>query len=180
MRSVPSSGSTPTRLCLVRHGESRAATPDNPFPLVDGQGDPELGPQGREQAEKLGCTLALYNHGDWFGEPENQIRIIETMGSEKVRIVYNFHHGHHQVERFESMFRLMLPYLTCININGMRVDGPKIITVGDGDREVEMLRIIRASEYTGPIGILGHTEGEDILPVLERNLKGLERIRSLL
>lgn len=133
-----------------------------------------------EQAEKLGCTMALYNHGDWFGEPENQIRIIETLGSEKVRIVYNFHHGHHQVERFPSLFRQMLPYLTCININGMKVDGPKIITVGEGDREVEMLRIIRASEYAGPIGILGHTEGEDIRPVLERNLKGLERIRSLL
>lgn len=49
-----------TEILLVRHGESRAASEDNPFPLVDGQGDPELAEVGREQAEKLGQRLA--NH----------------------------------------------------------------------------------------------------------------------
>ncbi|MBT7879903.1 MAG: histidine phosphatase family protein, partial [Gammaproteobacteria bacterium] len=39
-----------TEIILVRHGESRAATADSPFPLVGGQGDPELAPQGRQQA----------------------------------------------------------------------------------------------------------------------------------
>ena len=47
-----------TEILLIRHGESRAADPDNPFPLVDGQGDPELGDTGREQAQKLGQRLA--------------------------------------------------------------------------------------------------------------------------
>ena len=37
-------------LLLVRHGESAAADPDNPFPTVDGQGDPELHPEGVHQA----------------------------------------------------------------------------------------------------------------------------------
>jgi probable phosphoglycerate mutase len=46
-----------TEILLVRHGESRAATPDAPFPLVDGQGDPELHPQGREQARLIGERL---------------------------------------------------------------------------------------------------------------------------
>lgn len=46
-----------TDILLVRHGESRAATPDNPFPLVDGQGDPELAPDGREQAIAVGERL---------------------------------------------------------------------------------------------------------------------------
>ena len=133
-----------------------------------------------EWAEGHGCTISLYNHGDWFGEPENQIRIIEAIGSEKVRIVYNFHHGHEHIERFEGMFRQMLPYLSAVNINGMRVEGPKIITLGEGDRELEMLRIIRDSGYQGPIGILGHTEGEDIRVVLERNLAGLEKLKSQL
>ena len=131
-------------------------------------------------AEKNGCTIALYNHGDWFGEPENQIRIIESIGSENIRIVYNFHHGHHQVEQFEALFSQMLPYLSAININGMKVEGPKIITLGEGDRELEMLKIIKDSEFTGPIGILGHTEGEDIRVVLERNLKGLDKLKLLL
>ena len=47
-----------TEILLVRHGESRAVSADNPFPLVDGQGDPELAEVGREQAQKLGQRLA--------------------------------------------------------------------------------------------------------------------------
>lgn len=128
------------------------------------------------EAGKIGCSLALYNHGGWFGEPDNLVRIIETVGSEQIKIVYNFHHAHHQVEQFRENLEKMLPYLSTININGMRVEGPKIITLGEGDRELEMLRIIANSGYTGPIGILGHTEGEDINVVLERNLKGLREL----
>jgi len=131
-----------------------------------------------QEAMGIGCTIALYNHGGWFGEAVNLIRIIESVGSEKIRIVYNFHHAHHQVDQFEALLQKMLPYLSTININGMKVEGPKIITLGEGDRELEMLSIIRASGYSGPIGILGHTEGEDIRVVLERNLKGLETLKK--
>ena len=46
-----------TEILLVRHGESRSATADNPFPLVDGHGDPELHEQGRHQAERVGERL---------------------------------------------------------------------------------------------------------------------------
>lgn len=46
-----------TEILLVRHGESRAATADDPFPLVDGHADPELHPQGREQAIRVGHRL---------------------------------------------------------------------------------------------------------------------------
>jgi probable phosphoglycerate mutase len=46
-----------TEILLVRHGESRAATPDDPFPLVDGHGDPELHPNGRSQAERVAERL---------------------------------------------------------------------------------------------------------------------------
>ena len=46
-----------TEILLVRHGESRAAVPGNPFPLVDGQGDPELAETGRDQAKRVGERL---------------------------------------------------------------------------------------------------------------------------
>ncbi|NUP65752.1 MAG: histidine phosphatase family protein [Nonomuraea sp.] len=46
-----------TEILLVRHGESEPARPDRPFPLVDGQGDPALAPEGREQAERVGLRL---------------------------------------------------------------------------------------------------------------------------
>ncbi|MCB1740768.1 MAG: histidine phosphatase family protein [Gammaproteobacteria bacterium] len=47
-----------TEILLVRHGASRAATPGAPFPLIDGQGDPELAPEGVEQAQKVAERLA--------------------------------------------------------------------------------------------------------------------------
>ncbi len=133
-----------------------------------------------QRAEEIGCTLALYNHGGWFGDIENQIRIIEAIGSDKIRIVYNFHHGHHRIGHFREDFARMMPYLSAVNINGMRKRGPKIITLGQGNRELSMLKVIKESGYMGPLGILGHTEGEDIRVVLERNLEGLKQLKKLL
>ena len=46
-----------TEVLLIRHGESRAATAEDPFPLVDGHGDPELHPDGHLQAERLAERL---------------------------------------------------------------------------------------------------------------------------
>ena len=46
--------------------------------------------------------------------------------------------------------------------------------------ELGMLRDVAASGYRGPIGIIGHTEGEDIRVVLQRNLKGLRKLTSQL
>lgn len=48
-----------TELLIVRHGESWPARPDEPFPLVDGHGDPPLAPEGREEAERVGERLSL-------------------------------------------------------------------------------------------------------------------------
>ena len=47
-----------TQILLVRHGESAAADPDQPFALVDGHGDPELHAEGRRQAELVADRLA--------------------------------------------------------------------------------------------------------------------------
>lgn len=44
-------------LLLVRHGESIPSRDDRPFPMVDGQGDPELDPRGHEQAERVADRL---------------------------------------------------------------------------------------------------------------------------
>mgnify|MGYP003662798170 CR=1 FL=1 len=50
-----------TEILLVRHGESRAAVPGDPFPLVNGQGDPELAPEGQHQAQQVGDRLRHYS-----------------------------------------------------------------------------------------------------------------------
>jgi len=133
-----------------------------------------------EAAGKIGCVVALYNHGGWFGEPENQIAIIEQLrggGVTNVGIVYNQHHGHDHVARFRELLARMKPYLLTLNLNGMARNGDrigkKILPLGQGELDSELLSIIRDSGWRGPIGILNHTD-EDAEGRLLDNLEGLE------
>lgn len=132
------------------------------------------------EAEKLGCQVALYNHGGWFGEPENQIAIIERVKMPNLGIVYNFHHGHAHLDRFPELMGKMKPHLLALNINGMRKEGPKILPVGQGDRDLELLRTVVRSGYRGPIGILDHREELDAEEALRLNLDGLRSLRERL
>ena len=47
-----------TEVILVRHGASAPAVPGEPFPLLDGHGDPPLAPEGVVQAEAVAVRLA--------------------------------------------------------------------------------------------------------------------------
>jgi sugar phosphate isomerase/epimerase len=129
-----------------------------------------------EEAAKLGCTVALYNHGGWFGEPENQLAVIDRLKLPNVGIVYNLHHGHDHLDRFPKLLAAMKPHLLCLNLNGMVKGGDragkKILPLGQGDLDVELLKAIRDSGYSGPVGIIGHTE-DDAEERLRDNLDGL-------
>ena len=46
------------QVVLVRHGQSIPYVEGQPFPLVDGHGDPPLSPRGEWQAERVGDRLA--------------------------------------------------------------------------------------------------------------------------
>jgi hypothetical protein len=127
-------------------------------------------------AAEVGCKIGLYNHGDWFGNPLNQIRIIKALGADDIGIVYNFHHAHDQINDFAGLLRKMMPYLWTVNLNGMRASGPQILPLGQGDRDLELLRALKDSRFNGTIGILGHVEDEDARVVLERNLSGLQAL----
>jgi sugar phosphate isomerase/epimerase len=126
--------------------------------------------------DRLGCRLGLYNHGGWGGHPRNLVEITRRVKADNVGIVYNFHHGHEHLDQMPEVFEEMLPYLFCVNLNGMNREGPKILPIGQGEEDVEILRMIKASGYEGPIGILGHIAEEDVEVVLERNLRGLEKL----
>ena len=127
-------------------------------------------------AKEIGCTISLYNHGDWFGEPLNQVRIIEKTGLSDIGIVYNFHHAHTQIVEFPQLLEEMLPYLKTVNLNGMKADGPKILPIGQGDAELEMIKTLKSSGYKGAVGILGHVEDADVKQVLRGNLEGLRTL----
>ena len=132
--------------------------------------------QIHDRATAQGCRIGLYNHGGWFGEPENQITVIEKLGGDNIGIIYNFHHGLHQIEGFGELLNKMLPYLYTINLNGMDPDREMILPLGQGKYEQAMIQTLLASGYEGPVGILGHVDTEDVRIVLERNLKGLKGI----
>jgi sugar phosphate isomerase/epimerase len=131
------------------------------------------------QAKEYGCTLGLYNHGGWFGEPENLAAIAQRLkddGHPNVGIVYNLHHAHDHLDRLPNALRQMLPHLLCINLNGMRKAGPKILPIAQGDDDLAILRTIRDSGYSGPIGILSHREDADAEQTLAENLAGLQKL----
>lgn len=132
-----------------------------------------------EAGAAQGCPVALYNHGGWFGRPENLLAVVEALRAEGVRnvgIVYNLHHAHDVVERFDKFLPKLLPYLLCLNLNGMDADGEaagrKIKPLGTGHLDLALVRQIRASGYRGPIGLLNHTDA-DAEGRLQDNLDGL-------
>lgn len=130
-----------------------------------------------EAAAKIGCKVGLYNHGGWFGEPENQLLILEELKMPNVGIVYNLHHGHDQLARFPELLKKMKPHLLALNLNGMipggDKSGNKIVPIGAGDDDPAWLKAILESDYRGPIGILNHTDHDAELRLLD-NLDGLQ------
>ncbi|MFN7628140.1 MAG: sugar phosphate isomerase/epimerase family protein [Pirellula sp.] len=130
-------------------------------------------------AQDAGCKVALYNHGAWFGTPENQVRLIKAVDMPNVGIVYNLHHAHDQLDRLPSILKTIQPYLLAINLNGMQTDGErrgkKILPIGQGDRDREVIQLIGKSGFQGPVGILNHTD-LDAKVRLKENLDGLRAV----
>lgn len=133
-----------------------------------------------EAAREVSGGVALYNHGGWFGQPDNQIAIVQRLragGVTNVGIVYNLHHGHEHLEGFAGLLRRMQPCLLALNLNGMVREGDrrgkKILPIGQGELDLDLLRTIRDSGWRGPVGILNHTD-EDAEARLRDNLEGLD------
>ncbi|NJN49896.1 MAG: hypothetical protein HC798_00330 [Polaribacter sp.] len=132
------------------------------------------------RAKNLQCKVALYNHGDWFGEPINQIKIIKELPNLELGIIYNFHHAHQQINSFPEMVDAMLPYVWSVNLSGIKKGGPKILPIGEGDHEFDMVKLLLQKGYDGDFGILGHVEQADVKMILKANLKGIKLLNSQL
>lgn len=178
---------------IERHGVRPQLWVTNPSPVAATQQE-RISAAARqllpliERADRLQCRLGLYNHGGWGGEPESLVAVCrylrERHRADHVGIVYNFHHGHEHIDDFEEHFRLMQPYLLCVNLNGMadartvRAGRDKILPIGAGNHEGPMLQVIRESGYTGPIGIIDHRSDVDAEQSLRENLVGLRSLLS--
>jgi len=126
------------------------------------------------KADKLGCKLALYNHRGWFGNPHNQVNILDKLGDDSITMVYNFHHAHEYIDEFPEIAHKIAPHLSFVNLNGVKKEGPEILPIGKGDHEFEMIEHLNKEGFDGPWGILGHIKTEDVQEVLIRNIDGLE------
>ena len=80
------------------------------------------------------------------------------------------------MDEFKPVAKDIAPYLSAVNLNGMKHDGSKILTIGKGDYEKAMVRELVSNGFNGPWGIMGHVEGADVKTVLEENLTGLNRL----
>lgn len=132
----------------------------------------------RLKTNKIGCKLALYNHGGWFGNPYNQVEILKQLKDESISIVYNFHHAHQDVDQFPKIVKEIKPYLSYVNLNGVKKNGEQILPIGKGDYEFKMMKNLIDQGYNGPWGILGHIKTEDVQKVLSRNIDGLKLFNS--
>lgn len=130
-----------------------------------------------ERASQLGCKVGLYNHGGWFGEPENQLEIIGYLNLNNIGIVYNFHHAREHHQRFGEFYPKIMPYLLSLNIAGLKSgDTQKFYRTGEGDVELEMIRTVAQSPYKGPVGIINHDMDEDAAVGLQAEIDGLRTI----
>ncbi len=132
----------------------------------------------KSEADKLGCALALYNHHGWFGNPHHQVEILEKLNQGSITMVYNFHHAHDYIDEFPKIAKMIKPFLSNVNLNGMKKEGPQILPIGKGDYEFDMIRQLMDAGYDGPWGILGHIKTEDVQKVLMRNMDGLSLFNS--
>ena len=159
---------------------------------VMGAGTPAAGPDGQAQAVQqqadrlkkivdeatpLGCTVALYPHDGWGGQPDNEVAILvrlKQMGVSNVGLVYNFNHGQLDIAHFADVWKKIQPYVMVVNLNGMAPAGPRVMYLGQGDSELGMMRVIEQSGWHGPVGIISEQGDKDAELVLRNNLHGLD------
>ena len=132
-------------------------------------------------AAPYGCQVHLYNHDGWFGQPDNEVAVIQELrrkGVAGVGMIYNFSHGHDDIGDFPAIWKRIQPYVIIVNITGMVMNGKdRIIPPSQGDRELGMMRVIEKSGWHGPIGLIAE-QGGDAEITLSNNLNGLEWLRK--
>jgi len=130
-----------------------------------------------ELAAPYGCKVELYNHGGWFGQPDNQVAVVQKLrelGVNDVGMVYNFSHGHADIADFPALWKRMQPYVVAVNVTGMVDNGEhKIMPPSQGKYELDMLRTVVSSGWQGPIGIIAE-QGGDAEVTLGNYLRGLQ------
>ena len=131
-------------------------------------------------AAPYGCKVNLYNHRGWYGMVENQLAILERlkeMGITDVGIVYNFSHSrdrlHDDSKNFPQLWGKMKSHVIAVNIFGLGENGD-LVYPSQGNRELDMMRIIEESGWRGFVGVLPLFERGDTEESLRKVLVGID------
>lgn len=136
-----------------------------------------------EAVAPYGCKVSLYAHNTWFGVVENQLQIIERLkelGINDVGMVYNFHHArdedHDDTLDFRKIWKRIRPHVVAITVSGLRFEG-QLAYPSQGDSEMEMMRIIQESGWTGSVGLTAELGG-DAEETLRNYQRGIDWIAA--
>jgi hypothetical protein len=131
-------------------------------------------------AAPYGCQVHIYNHTLWFGMVENQVAILERlqrMGVQGVGMVYNFSHArdllHDDSKDFARLWNEMKSHVVELNVTAIEVDTGVVDYPSQGDRDLEMVRVIQQSGWRGPVGILVQRH-EDAEVALRNDMSGVD------
>jgi sugar phosphate isomerase/epimerase len=134
-----------------------------------------------ELAAPYGCPVHLYNHNGWFGQPDNEVAVIDRLkqkGVSGVGMIYNFSHGHDDMADFPAIWKRIQPYVVAVNVTGMVENGAdKLMPPGQGDHELAMMRVIQGSGWRGPVGTIAE-QGGDAEVTLGNNLRGIDWLKA--
>ena len=75
----------------------------------------------------------------------------------------------------------MQPYLIAVNLNGMSADTtkyPPVRYIGSDESELAMIRVVEASGWRGPIGVIHERPTVDAAEGIKGNLQGLEWVQK--
>jgi sugar phosphate isomerase/epimerase len=130
-------------------------------------------------AAPYGCPVELYNHNGWYGIMDNQLAMLDYLvghGIGNVGLVYNFSHArdesHDDSVDFPRLWARIKAHVVAVNISGMNWDG-HIVYPSQGDKELEMMRVIEDSGWRGPVGLIAE-KGGDAEVTLRNYLRGLD------
>jgi sugar phosphate isomerase/epimerase len=147
------------------HRESLTTSPAEQEQRIEQETD-RIGALAR-LAAPYGCDAALYNHNGWFGMVENEVEIVKRVRQrdvDNVGIAYNFSHARDELHDdsldFETLWEQMHPYVSAVNMAGIHLEDGTTLYPSQGDGELEMMRIIERSGWSGPIGLIAESGGD--------------------
>lgn len=120
-----------------------------------------------DKARPYGITVDLYSHIQWLGVPDNQADVVELLkaqGVDNIGIVYNFNHSHgpdrDDAKDFARVWKRIQRYVKTVNIAGTHMEDGTALLPGQGDNELEMMRVIQQSGWRGRVGVNAETGGD--------------------